>query len=149
MRRSARVKQLAEIAGIREVQRTRSEADAMRAAADRALAELALSERRQQSQSVEDKWLASVTANSFSPELANLWASHAREAQAAVRKAAVEADRAGEELELRTSSFDRATARHDLAREAKRKAARKDTQKIEDAVLQDALDRHGQRRRVG
>ena len=149
MKRDQAVKQLAEIAGIREVQRMRAETDAMRAATVRAEKERSLSDCERRSRSAHENWLEGVSATSFVPELVHLLARHVIGSDIAVHNVAAEADRAAEELSSRATAFHRAQVRQDLARDAARSAADRDIRRIDEAALQDALDRHAQRRRVG
>ncbi|HWA90273.1 MAG TPA: hypothetical protein VG889_09580 [Rhizomicrobium sp.] len=143
---AARMKTLA---AMRELQRLRTEADAMKAAASLRARETALDEARLARDGDAGAWLEAVSTEALRPEIASLWSQRLLTREAEVRVAARDAKVAERERDRRNADHHAATLRRDTADGLSRAAWNEFARARDDRALQDALDIHASKGRKG
>lgn len=149
MRRKTDAALLRKIAAIRDLQRVAAEGQAQRAASTLREKSEIRGENERQRTVTEESWLHSLSAPPIRMEIARAWSAALLQQEDAVRHAARECDGAATELDRRTSDWHIATMRCETATDVARKAMKDRARRREETALQDASDRHAQRRSVG
>lgn len=135
-----------EIAAVRELQRLKAEAELAKAASRSRAENKAFDEAAEKKSLTEGNWSRAMAEPSLSLETARLWSSRLVADDGAMVAAEAKAARAERDKKGRGDELIAATRRLDDARKTQARLRRKQTQKREDAAVQDALDRHLQRR---
>lgn len=146
MRREREAAKLAEVAAIRRLQKLRAEADAEKAAAQRRAKDSVLEERRQERTQSEEGWTAAVSANSLPVENLGMWSAQLLKDEDRVRRATHDLTTAEREAKRRAQACHVATMRADAAEDLTQRARKQEKRQRDEIALQDALDRHLQRR---
>ncbi len=134
------------ICGIREVQRLVAEVRTERAASRLREQERELVRQEQLQSDIAEHWCASLDEASPSPEITALWSTALLHQEERVHECESRKDKASREAERTSREFHAATARHDLARSMAQKAGKAELRRRDEERVEEALDRHAQRR---
>ena len=137
---------LRKIAVIRDLQRIAAQGHAVRAVAAAKEKDQVLLESESALKSDEDVWMNFLGAPSLQVEMFPSWSAILRGQQKAVQLASDAVDAARNVSEQRAAQWHTAEKRCDSASDMVRKAARGAARRQEEAALQDASDRHAQRK---
>jgi hypothetical protein len=146
MRREREAAKLAEVAAIRGLQKLRAEAETQKALARSREKSAALEEREKERASSEAGWTAAVSEASVPLESARMWSAQLLKDEDGARRAAQDAAKAEDDAKRRAEERHIAAMRADAAEDLTRRARKHETRQRDEIALQDALDRHLQKR---
>jgi hypothetical protein len=146
MRRRNEPAELTRIAAIRELQRASAEAKAAAAASVLRETERVQSASTRARAVAEEGWRQSLETDSFRVEATALWSAALMREEQGVIRATVAVERAQSDVTARATDWNAATLRRDAADDMARDAVRAAARAREDDAVQDASDRHAQRK---
>jgi hypothetical protein len=138
--------ELAQVRRIRELQKLAAEARAQRAACRLGESNRECAAREEKRDGAAQQWQASIDGESFSPEIAGLWSWALQREEALVRQSSRRKDEAARDVETSARALTAAIERRDLAQDMAAKAARRSVRLKDEQRVEEALERHVQRR---
>jgi len=147
MRRRVKVSMLRKIAGIRALQRAASESEVARANSVLVEKTQLLEHSESEREADEARWQETVCTPLLDLEILSLWTEAVVRRDAAVRHASSDADAAKSIRDRSLYSLHATEQRSDVADELARRGLREHLRELEKDTLQEAADRHLQRRR--
>jgi len=142
MQLERKASELKELAMVRELQRLRAEAAALRAASLLDDRNRQLTAAQEQRDADVQAWQETISAEHMRSEIAGLWSQVLLRAEAGLRSATSSVTAAEAERDRRATAFQLATMRKDVVDGLARKARDACARKEDEQVLQDVLDAH-------